>query len=116
MGYPTFHGQAVDLGEMLAGAKDLEAVIKAVAREEVIRSAMAETGESRQIVTEMLDAMISMGQEAVLDLMDGEPTTLAAGLQRYVEELEKRDDLQPRDRVVSDLETLLAYPWPGGEG
>ena len=73
---------------------------------------MADAGVDRQTVTDMLDAMASMGQEAVLDLMDGEPTTLAAGLQRYVDELEKRDELQPRDRVVDDLSTLLAYPWP----
>jgi hypothetical protein len=101
-----------DWRELLAQAQDLDVVIRAVALETVIRQAMAETGESRETVTDMLDASVSMDQEAVLDLMDGEPTTLRAGLSRYVEELEKRDDLQPRDRVVGELETLLAYPWP----
>lgn len=105
----------MDLGEMLAQVSDLEAVPRALARETVIRSAMAETGEDRETVTDMLDAAVSMDQEAVLDLMEGEPTTLAAGLRRYVQELEGRDELQPRDRVVSDLDTLMAYPWPGRE-
>lgn len=112
MGYPTFHGQAVDLGEMLAGAADLDAVIRAVARERAIRGAMAETGESREIVTEALDAAISMDQEAVLDLVGGNATTLARGLARYVQELEGRDELQPRDRIVGELDSILAYPWP----
>jgi hypothetical protein len=47
--------------------------------------------------------------------MEGEPTTLAAGLKRYVSELEGRDELQPRDRIVSELDSLLAYPWPGAD-
>lgn len=104
-------------GDMIAAAlenaDDLDVVIRAVAREQVIRHAMAETGEDRQTVADMLDASISMDQEAVLDLMEGEPTTLAAGLKRYVSELEGQDELQPRDRIVSDLDSLLAYPWPG---
>lgn len=102
-----------DCQEFMAQVDDLDQVTRALARETVIRQAMAETGESREIVVEMLDASISMDQEAVLDLMEGEPTTLRAGLQRYVEELEGRDELQPRDRVISELDTLLAYPWPG---
>lgn len=95
---------------------DLEGVIRAVAREQAIRQAVAETGEDRATIVDFLDAHISMDHEAVLDLMDGEPTTLDAGVQRYVEELKGRDELQPRDRVVSDLETLLLYPWPGEAG
>jgi hypothetical protein len=102
-----------DWEELVAQADDLDTVVRAVAREHAIRHGMAETGESREIVTDMLDAAISMDQEAVLDLMEGEPTTLAAGLRRYVEELEKRDELQPRDRLVGELDSLLAYPWPG---
>jgi hypothetical protein len=112
MGYPTFHGQAVDLDAMLAGAADLDAVIRAVARERAIRDTVAETGEDRAIVAETLDAAISMDQEAVLDLMEGETTTLARGLARYAQELEGRDELQPRDRIVEELGSLLAYPWP----
>lgn len=101
------------LAEMLAGANDLDDVRRALAREQTIRDVAAETGEDRQNVADVLDASISMDQEAVLELMDGQPTTLAAGLARYVQELEGRDELQPRDRIISDLETMLAYPWPG---
>jgi hypothetical protein len=103
----------------IEGAADLAAVRAALVRETVIREVMVQTGEDRRTVADMLDATQSMGQEAVLDLMEGEPTTLHAGLQRYVDELEGRDELQPRDRVVDDLSTLLAYPWPvatGGPG
>lgn len=107
-------GRYQTLAEMLADVDDLNAVSRALVRERVIRDCMVESGESRAIVADMLDAAISMDQEGVLDLMEGEPTTLAAALSRYVEELEGRDELQPRDRIVSDLETLLAYPWPGG--
>lgn len=102
-----------DLETWLAGTTELDTVIRAVAREEAIRDGMAATGESREIVAETLDALISMDQEAVEDLMDGEPTTLSAGLARYIEELEKRDELLPRDGIVTDLETLFAYPFPG---
>ncbi len=105
-------GQAF-LAEMLAGADDLDTVRRAIAREEAIRATVKESGESYEIVAETLDAMISMDQEAVLDLTEGEPTTLQAGLVAYVQELEKRDELQPRDRVVTELGMLLAYPWPG---
>jgi nitrate reductase beta subunit len=101
-----------NLAELLEGA-DLAAVRAALIRETVIREVMRDSGEDRQTVTDMLDAMRSMGEEAVLDLMEGEPTTLHAAVQRYVDELRGRDELQPRDRVVDDLETLLAYPWPG---
>jgi hypothetical protein len=104
------------LAALLEDVDDLEAVVLAVAREQAIREGMAETGEDRQTLTDFLDAHISMGREAVLDLMDGEPTTLAAGLRRYLDEIQARDELQPRDRIVDDLETLLAYPWPGESG
>jgi hypothetical protein len=100
------------LGEALADTDDLDAVVRAVARERAIRDTMAETGETHEIVASVLDAAISMDQEAVLDLMDGEPTTLARGLARYALELEGRDELQPRDRIVDELGSLLAYPWP----
>jgi hypothetical protein len=102
----------MDLGEMLAQESDLDAVIRAVARERAIRDTVAETGEERAIVAEALDAAISMDQEAVLDLVEGNATTLRAGLARYVQELEGRDELQPRDRIVDELGSLLAYPWP----
>jgi len=107
----TLGRAGLTLAEALEGEADLDALIRAVSRETVIRHAMAETGEGRTVVAEMLDATTSMGDEAVLDLMDGEPTTFRAAVQRYVEELEGRDELQPRDRVVDDLTTLLNYPW-----
>jgi hypothetical protein len=118
MGYPTFHGQAVDLGEMLAGADDLDAVQDALVKERVIREVMAESGEPRDIVVEMIDAMKSMADEAVLDLMEGEPTTLRAALQRYVERL---PDAYPNQEeatgwaleVTNDLASILGYPYPG---
>jgi hypothetical protein len=112
----TLGRAGLTLGEALAGEVDLDVVRAALVKETVIRQVMADSGEDRRTVTDMLDAMRSMADEAVLDLMEGEPTTLHAGLQRYVEELEGRDELQPRDRVVDDLSTLLAYPWPGEAG
>jgi hypothetical protein len=92
---------------------DLERVIEATARETVIRSVMAESGEPREIVAEMVDANASMGQEVVLDFMEGEPTTLRAALERYV------DAIQPDDTgetVVDALNAFLAYPFPEGDG
>jgi hypothetical protein len=111
MGYPTFHGQAVDLDKMLAGAEDLDAVVRAVVREKTIRLGMARTGEGREVVAESVDALESMDREAVLDLTEGEPTTLRAALDRYLETLEARDELQPRDRILDELATILGYPW-----
>lgn len=115
MGYPTFHGQAVDLEEMLAGASDLDAVTRAVVREKTIRLAMARTGEGREVVAESVDALESMDREAVLDLTEGEPTTLRAALDKYLETLEERDELQPRDRILDELATILGYPWSAEE-
>jgi hypothetical protein len=101
--------------DMLQGMDDLDQVIKAVAREKVIRAEMARTGESREIIAEFLDAQVAMDQEGVLDLTDGQPTTLVDALTRYLEELEKRDELQPRARVAGELAAILEYPWPGEE-
>jgi hypothetical protein len=115
----TLGRAGLTLGEALAGEEDLDRLQAALVRERVIREVMRESGEERQHVADMLDAMRSMADEAVLDLMEGAPTTLRAGLERYLEELRGRDELEPRDRVVNDLETLLAYPWPiatGGPG
>lgn len=111
--------EGFDLEGWLAQTTELETVRAALVRETVIRQVMADSGEDRQTVTDMLDAMRSMAQEAALDLVEGNATSLHAAVQRYVEELEGRDELQPRDRVVDDLSTLLAYPWPvatGGPG
>jgi hypothetical protein len=106
--------------EYLAEVPDLDMAQRALIREQTIRQVMAETGESREIATQTLDAMISMDREAVLDLMEGNVTTLRAGLERYVEELEGQvipDD--PHDEwsrtlteVAGELSALLRYPWP----
>lgn len=108
----------VDWSAWLAGARDLEAVQAALVREIVIRQVMAESGEERRHVVDMLDAMDSMGQEAVLELTEGQPTTLHEALQRYVEDLGSEvygvhEVAELRHLVVGDLGTLLTYPWPG---
>lgn len=100
-----------DLGAWLDAEFGLDMVKKALAREETIRGVMAETGESREVVMEALDAMEAMGQEAVLDLTQGNPTTLWDGLEQYMNVLGDRDEIVPRDHVLSDLAALLAYPW-----
>jgi hypothetical protein len=102
-----------DLAAWLAGEKDLEAVQTALSRENIIRSVMASSGEDRQTVADMVDAMRSMGQEAVLSLTEGEPTTLADGLQRYVDSMDLDGPAMDPDVLSTDLTTLLAYPWPG---
>jgi hypothetical protein len=111
--YEAVGTAGISVAKALAAEPDLDLLQAALVRERVIRDVMRDSGEERQHVADMLDAMRSMADEAVLDLMEGEPTTLHAGLQRYVEELRGRDELEPRDRVVDDLETLLAYSWPG---
>jgi hypothetical protein len=103
-----------ELAKLLAGADDLGAWRDALAREEAIRHVMAESGESRVIVEEAIGAMDAMAEEGVLDLTEGEPTTLKDGLSRYVEVLEGRDEVLARDWVLSDLYALLNYPWPAG--
>lgn len=101
-----------ELTELLAGADDLGAWAAALARETAIRQVMAETGEPREIVEEAVGAMDAMAEEGVLDLAEGNPTTLRDGLERYVEVLAGRDEVLARDWVLSDLYALLNYPWP----
>lgn len=103
-----------ELTDLLVGADDLGAWRAALAREQTIRDAMARTGEGREVVAEMLDSMAAMDEEAVLDLAEGEPTTLADALSRYADSLNKGVELHP-DRVVDDLRAILAYPWSGEE-
>lgn len=103
------------LGEALAEHGDLSRVVGALAREQVIRQVMTETGESREIVTELLDAAHAMSEEAVLELTEGEPTTLRNALERYVDNLTKLhgedEDLRMGD-VHMDLSALLGHHWP----
>jgi hypothetical protein len=103
-----------ELADLLAKADDLGAWRDALAREQAIREVMAESGESREVVEEAIGAMDAMSGEAVLDLCEGEPTTLRDGLERYLAVLEERDEVLARDWVLSDLAALLAYPWPAG--
>jgi len=103
-----------ELATKLSQAPDLGHVVKLMAREQAIRDVMVKTGESRRIVTEMIDAMDAMADEAVLDLTDGNPTNLRDALERYVTVLEQRDEILARDWVLSDLGALLGYPWPAG--
>lgn len=109
-------GIAVELADVLAGADDLEEIKRALIRETTIRHAMAETGEDRKTVADMIDAMGSMSQEAVLELTEGEPTTLADALSRYVATLEQaaaEDETLGAWDVCGALSALLVYPWPG---
>jgi hypothetical protein len=105
----------VDVADLLASMEDLEEVQTALSREKVIRNVMASSGEDRQTIIDFMDAHASMDQEAVLDLTDGEPTTLADALGRYVDSLDRMtgagEDI-PAD-VIAELQSLLAYPWLG---
>ena len=107
-----------ELTDLLAEADDLGAWRAALAREVAIREVMAETGESREIVTEMVESLDAMADEAVLDLCDGQPTTLRDALSRYVDGLAARwpdgADLD-QETVTGDLVALLSYPWTGEE-
>ena len=108
----TLGRAGLTLAEALAGEEGLDRIQEALVRERVIREVVRESGEPRDIVVEMIEAMKSMADEAVLDLMEGEPTTLRAAVQRYVDELETRDEVLPRDRLVEELAMLLGYPYP----
>jgi hypothetical protein len=100
------------LADLLDGA-DLEAVQAALVRERVIRDVMRDSGEERQHVADMLDAMASVSQEGVEELTDGEPTTLRDALQRYVESLPGPDGTAADWNVAEDLGAILNYPFPG---
>jgi hypothetical protein len=115
----TLGRAGLTLGEALEREEDLETVKRAVIREQVIRDSMAQTGEPREIVAEMLDAVRSMDHEAVEELTEGEPTTLRDGLERYVNQLGRLIEGDPgatSGDVLNDLGTLLAYSWPAGDG
>lgn len=105
----------VALEAMLAEIPDLAAFRRLVVREEVIRQGMADTGESRQTLVDMIGAADSMDQEAVLALTDGAPTTLRDALATYADELSKRDDTETASvsQVFNDVTALLEFPYPG---
>jgi hypothetical protein len=105
-----------DLIAALPHATDLEGLRDAVSREYVIRKVMTETGEDRQTVIDTMGAIDSMNQEAVLGLTSGAPTTLADGLQAYIETLDlsrEQSNSIPAADVIDALHALLMYPWPG---
>lgn len=115
----TLGRAGLTLGEALEREEDLETVKRAVIREQVIRDSMAATGEPREIVTEMLDAVRSMDGEAVEELTEGEPTTLRDGLERYVDQLGRLIEGDPgatSEDVLHALSTLLSFSWPAGDG
>lgn len=96
---------------------DLDALRRLVIREEAIRGTMAETGEDRQTIVDMIGAADSMDQEAVLALTDGAPTTLRAALQAYLDavgQAAERGETRDAGDVFNDITALLAYPYPGG--
>lgn len=100
----------MDWAEQVSRVDDLDGVWLALIRETVIRGVMAASGESREITAEMVDAVEAMDQEAVLNLTEGEPTTLEDALSRLVE-VWRRDGVP--DGAEYELTPLLKYPWPG---
>jgi predicted DNA-binding transcriptional regulator AlpA len=103
------------LETLLAEIPDLDALQRLFVREKVIRQMMTETGESREIVTEMIGAADSMDQEAVLALTDGEPTTLRAALEAYLDNVEqaaREDETAKAADVFNDLTAILEFPYP----
>lgn len=100
----------VDLADLFASMDDLEEVKTALIREQTVRDVMAESGEDRKTVTDMIDAMDSMDQEAVLELTEGEPTTLEDALSRLSEDWHQNG---VPDGAEYHLDRLLTYPWPG---
>jgi hypothetical protein len=107
-----------ELRHVMSEIEDLDEARAALVREHAIRHVMAESGESREVVIEMIDAMEATDQEAVLDLTDGEPTTLRDALERYLDRLERALEGDPGSTlgdVAGELGALLAYPWPEEE-
>lgn len=102
-----------DLGAVFQATPDLEEAKAALIREATVRQVMSETGEDRKTITDMIDAIRSMGQEAVLELTEGDPTTLADALHRYVDALEGNATNEDAQIIAGELSALLAYPWPG---
>lgn len=114
---PTYSREQA-IRDMMTGVENLDTVVTALVREKAIREMVAVTGESREVVEESLGALDAMNEEAVLDLTEGEPTTLRDGLERYVQHLDSdpfEHDMVNVDGVVNHLSALLAYPWSGEE-
>jgi len=117
----TLNYAGVPLDKALEREPDLDAIKAALIHEYAIRHAMAETEEDRQTVVDAIGAFESMDQEAVLELTSGAPTTLADGLQAYIETLDTDRPViagsgpDPIEGVLDALHALLMYPWPEEE-
>lgn len=109
--------EAKDFQEMLAQVDHLDVVQRAVIRERVIRDTMATSHESRKVVTDMVDAFQSMGEEAVQELTEGEPTTLRDAISRYIDMMDDPagDVVIDREAVAGDLQNIISFPWSGEE-
>lgn len=116
MGYVTYGRN--ELRHVMSEIEDLDEARAALVREHAVRHVMAETGEPREVVTEMIDAMEATDQEGVLELTEGQPTTLRDALERYLDRLERALEGDPGSTlgdVAGELGALLAYPWPEEE-
>jgi hypothetical protein len=111
----TLGRAGLNLDEALAGEDDLGRVQRAIVREQAIRRGMAKTGEGREVVAEMLDGLAAMDQEAVLDLAEGNPTTMADALARYIRILSQKPTEMHPEQVQNDLSAILEYPWSAEE-
>lgn len=100
-----------NLADALRSVDDLDEVQRALVREQAIRATVRETGEPYEIVAETMDAMISMGDEAVLSLTEGDATTLKEGVTKYIGHLEAQGDTASLD-VAADLTNLVEFSWP----
>lgn len=118
-GEPFVNLGFADLGVAMACEDNLVEVERALVREKAIRSTMARTGEGRQVVAEAMDAMQLMDEESVLELAEGAPTTMRDAITRYIRIMNQEsgtDEVEAyRDRVASDLDAILEYPWVAEE-
>lgn len=94
---PLTNGGAMDWAEQVSRVDDLDGVWLALIRETVIRGVMAASGESRDIITEMVDAVRAIDREAVLNSTEGEPTTLEDAPPEDVTRLEIDVRWSPRE-------------------
>ena len=125
-----YPGTGVDvnkLREALASEPDAASITRETAREVAIRYMMEETGESRELVEGMVDALECMAEETVLEATQGEPTTLRDALNRYLDVQETilaryaesgpdgrppQDGMDVREEVAQALHAFLVHPFP----
>lgn len=114
------------LREAMIGEPNMATITRETAREIAIRHAMAETGETRDVVEEMVDALECMAEEIVLGTTQGEPATLRDALNRYLDTQETilaryaesgpdghpQDGMDVREEVAEALNAFLIHPFP----